>query len=427
MGVFTVCAGAMIGSGIFVLPGVAIAHAGPAAAVAYLLAGMVALPATLSQAELMSAMPRAGGIYHFVYRAFGPLPATVVGLGTWLVMMLKSAFGLVGLGIYFAYIFPVPVTALALVTCLVVTGTNLMGIKRTTAVQGVLVLPVLGSLVAFVALAFPSVQRDLYQPFLSGGAGSLAATVGLVYVSYVGVTRVAAIGADIRDPGRDSAKGMLMALGIVSLGYVALVAVVAGVIPRAESGELLTVIPSVAEVLWGRLGGVIFALAGVLALASVANAGILTAARFPFAMARNGLMPQAMATVRGDNWVPVTAVLVTGGLMLLFIGFIPVVELAELAGVFNLLVFIFNNLTVIRLRSMAPDWYTPRFKSPGYPWVQVSGIMGAGGVIVFMDTAAHVAAALLIVAGVGWYLWLVWSGSISRRTQLSTADEADMP
>ena len=192
MGVFTICAGAMIGSGIFVLPGVAIAQAGSTATLAYLLAGVIALPAALSQAELISAMPRAGGIYHFVYRAWGPFPATVVGLGTWLVMILKCAFGLVGLSLYISFIVPLPVLPVALFNCVLVTGTNLLGIKRTTTVQNWLVFPVLVSLALFVLLGFSSTRSELYEPLLSGGFSTMLFTTGLVYISYVGITRVAA-------------------------------------------------------------------------------------------------------------------------------------------------------------------------------------------------------------------------------------------
>ena len=111
--VFTVSLGAMIGSGIFVLPGLAAEVAGPAAVLAYLIAGVVVVPAAVSQSELATAMPRAGGAYFFIDRAMGPLVGTVAGFGVWFALVFKSAFALVGLGGYLRYFVDLPMLTVA--------------------------------------------------------------------------------------------------------------------------------------------------------------------------------------------------------------------------------------------------------------------------------------------------------------------------
>lgn len=93
--VVAVCTGAMFSSGFFLLPGLAAARAGPAVVLAYLLAGLLVLPAMFSKAELSTAMPRAGGTYYFLDRSLGPLMGTVGGLGIWVSLILKSAFTLI--------------------------------------------------------------------------------------------------------------------------------------------------------------------------------------------------------------------------------------------------------------------------------------------------------------------------------------------
>ena len=95
--VFALSTGAMLSSGLFLLPGLAVAKAGPSAVLAYLIAGLLAVPAMLSVAELASALPKAGGAYYFLERALGPSVGTVAGLGTWLSLVLKDAFALVGM------------------------------------------------------------------------------------------------------------------------------------------------------------------------------------------------------------------------------------------------------------------------------------------------------------------------------------------
>ena len=98
--VIAISIAAMLGSGLFVLPGIAVGYTGPSVWLAYLAAGLCVLPAALSKAELATAMPESGGTYVYIDRTFGPLAGTIAGLGLWLSLLLKSAFALVGFGAY---------------------------------------------------------------------------------------------------------------------------------------------------------------------------------------------------------------------------------------------------------------------------------------------------------------------------------------
>ena len=105
-GVVAISISAMMGSGIFVLPGLAAIKTGTSVWLAYLLAGLCVLPAALSKAELATAMPTSGGTYVYIERVFGPLAGTIAGLGLWLSLLLKSAFALVGFGAYASMLVP---------------------------------------------------------------------------------------------------------------------------------------------------------------------------------------------------------------------------------------------------------------------------------------------------------------------------------
>jgi len=98
--VFCISSGAMISSGLFILPGLVYAKIGPAVILAYILAGLFILPALFAKAELTTAMPRAGGSYFFVERSMGSLAGTIGGFASWFSLSLKSAFALVGIGIF---------------------------------------------------------------------------------------------------------------------------------------------------------------------------------------------------------------------------------------------------------------------------------------------------------------------------------------
>ena len=208
--VFAISTGAMFSSGFFLLPGLASAQAGPAVVLAYLLAGLLVVPAMLSKAELSTAMPRAGGTYYFLDRSLGPLVGAVGGLGTWSALILKSAFAIIGMGAYLTLFVEVPMTALAIALTLFFTLVNLVGAKETGRLQGILVVVLLAALLFFVvqglvevaALGGAEVGRQ-FTPFLPFGSEGLFATVGLVFVAAHG-HRVLRRGG-VRDGGRAGA------------------------------------------------------------------------------------------------------------------------------------------------------------------------------------------------------------------------------
>ena len=112
--VIAIAIGGMLGSGIFVLPGLAAAKTGPSVWLAYLLAACCVLPAALSKSELATAMPTSGGSYVYIERTFGPIMGTISGIGLWLSLLLKSSFALVGFGAYLLVLADLPLKATSL-------------------------------------------------------------------------------------------------------------------------------------------------------------------------------------------------------------------------------------------------------------------------------------------------------------------------
>ena len=137
--VFALSTGAMLSSGLFLLPGIAAAKAGPAAILAYLIAGLLAVPAMLSVSELSTALPKAGGAYYFLERALGPAVGTVAGFGAWISLVLKDAFAMVGMSAYLVLIVDVNSKNLALILIAFFTLLNVVGSKASASLQLVLV------------------------------------------------------------------------------------------------------------------------------------------------------------------------------------------------------------------------------------------------------------------------------------------------
>ncbi|MGB2660790.1 MAG: amino acid permease, partial [Candidatus Omnitrophota bacterium] len=138
--VFCIASGAMISSGLFVLPGLAHAKAGPAVVISYFLAGLLAMAGMLSQAELVSAMPKAGGTYFYVTRSMGPAIGTVDGLLTWLSVSLKSSFALIGMAAFANLAVGMDMRLIAVLFCLFFLFINFIGIKEAGRIQVLIVM-----------------------------------------------------------------------------------------------------------------------------------------------------------------------------------------------------------------------------------------------------------------------------------------------
>ena len=393
----------MIGSGIFVLPGLAFSIAGPSVILAFFLAGFVVLPAALSQSEMATAMPEAGGTYLYIDRAMGPLMGTIAGFGVWFSLVFKAAFALVGLSAYLEFFVEHPERPIAAALAVLLIIVNLMGVHQTAKFQTALVSTVLVLLAGFIIFGTPSTDPERFQPFLSEGVNGLLSATAVVFVSYIGVTKVASLAEEIKRPGRTIPLGILTSVGIAMLLYPAVVAVMVGVTPASELAQTETPVLTAAAHFLGTSGTYVVAGAAVLALLSMANAGVIASARYPLAMARNSLAPPFLARIGHKSGVPVAGISVTGVLLILLVLFVPLIELAKLASAFQLLVFVLVNIALIAFRESHLDWYQPKFRSPLYPLPQAFGIAAALLLLTQMGIVPLVGALTIVLAGVVWY------------------------
>lgn len=403
--VFTTATGTMIGAGIFILPGVAAEGAGPGAALSFLFAGIIASLAALSVCELATAMPKAGGPYYFVSRAMGPLMGTVVGLGAWLALILKGSFALVGLGQYVFYISPIPVLVTAVVGGGALVLINLVGARATGLLQNVTVFILLGMLSVFVVRGLMAVDESTLRPLLPFGWEGVIRTTGLVFISYLGIVKAAAVAEEVKNPGRNLPLGILSSVALVTLLYVSTMVIVTGVLPMADIVVATAPLADAGEIFMGAAGGMVVVISGILATISTGNAAILSSSRYPFAMARDALMTPWIRHIHRRFQTPARSILVTGGTMIVLALLLDVEGLAKLGGVFGMMVFSLVNVSVLVLRRIAPEWYRPSFRVPLYPVLPVLGAVAALAPIPQLGLFSHMAAVGFILLGVGWYLW----------------------
>ncbi|EMA47250.1 universal stress protein [Halococcus saccharolyticus] len=405
--VLAISIGAMIGSGIFILPAVAVGYAGPAVVLAYVLAGIVVLPAALSKSEMATAMPESGGTYIFIERGMGPLLGTVAGIGTWFSLSFKGGLALVGGVPYLLYLFDVPptiTTPLALTLAVILVLVNLLGAKQTGRVQVVIVAVMLAALGWFAVGGTPSVQPANYAGFFESGIGGILTATGLVFVSYAGVTKVASVAEEVENPERNIPLGILGSLGFTTALYALIVIVMLGVTDTSAIAASDAPMAVAAEAALGPAGVAAVVVAALLALVSTANAGILSSSRYPFAMSRDNLVPPSLGQISDRFNTPSASITLTGVVLLLLIAFVPLESIAKLASAFQILVFVLVNFAVVAFRRGSME-YEPTFEAPLYPWMQGFGVVGGLLLLTQMGTIPLLGAVLITAGSVAWYFW----------------------
>lgn len=412
--VVAISIGGMLGSGIFVLPGIAAAKTGPSIWLAYLIAGLCVLPAALSKSELATAMPTSGGTYVYIERTFGPIFGTIAGFGLWLSLLLKSAFALVGFGAYMFVLAQLPLKATALGFLVLIMILNVMGVKKVGQVQIVVVAVSILGLLLILLVGLPTINPANLDPaFTHGGRGLLTASA-FVFISYAGVTKIAAIAEEIKNPRRNLPLAMMSALLLVTILYSFITFVLVGNIPVAQLAEDIRPIHTLSLAIGGKVAGYVAAAIGVVTLISMANSGVLAGSRFPFAMSRDKLLPVFLSKVHPRYTTPVTTIVLTCAVMAVVIVFLDVERIAKLASSFMVMMFIAVNSCVIVLRETSVQWYEPSYRSPLYPVTQVFGII-SGLVLLFLLGSLALIGMVLLAAG-GFAVYHFYGASRVQRS-----------
>ena len=272
----------MLGSGIFVLPGLASSSTGSGLWLAYLLSGICILPAAASKSELATAMPTSGGTYIYLERTFGPMAGTIAGLGLWLSLLLKSAFALVGFGAYLSVFTDISLQNISLAILVLITFLNIFGVGK---VSFILIFVVSLSILSLLGLMGTAIFAEKMNApptlFLPDGVNGLISATALVFVSFMGVTKVAAIAEEIQSPEKNLPRGIFISLMAVTILYCSISYVMVKVVPMEYIHDSLRPIYLLSTHVWGKMGGIVIAIIAIITTSSMGNAGLLAASRFP--------------------------------------------------------------------------------------------------------------------------------------------------
>ncbi len=420
--------GAIIGTGIFVLTGIAAAtQSGPAVILSFVFAGIACAFAALSYAELSAAVGGCGSAYGYSYVAFGEIFAFIIGWDLILEYSLAVATVANGWSGYFnnaleAIGIPLPdllikapklggivnLPAVAIILMLMIL--LIIGVKHSAKVNNAMVFVKLLTITIFIAVAAFNVHPENWQPFMpygwfqtlpDGKTTGVLAGASLVFFAYVGFDAVSTAAEEARDPQRDLPFGIVSSLAFCTIIYILVSGLLTGVVNYSE----LNVSSPVAHAMnllgynWASALISTGVIAGLTTVMLVLYYGLT---RIIFAMSRDGLLSPFFGEVHSKTQTPVRVIILCGIIMASAAGFIPLGDLAELVNIGTLAAFVLVCLGVLVLRITKPDMPRP-FRSPFSPLFPVLGMLSCTALMAFLPAMTWLRFVVWLVIGMGIY------------------------
>lgn len=406
--------GAIIGTGIFVLIGVAAGLAGPSVILSFMIAGFVALLSGLSAAELSSFITEAGASYIYTTKAFGAFPGFIVGWMKSFDYIVGASAVSLGFAAYFTYLIGIP----PLTATLVAIGTvwpfllmllNLKGMKEASGTNNILVALKVSALVLFIFVGGSYLvsqgNYSNYIPFFPNGLHGMFSGAAIIFFAFIGFNTVAMVAEEVKDPEKNVHRAIILSFAVCTLLYIGVAIVAVGlvnwqVLETSKAPLELALSAATSNPLILKF----IAISALFATTSVIVSSIIGASRALFAMARQGVIPKVLARVSLQG-IPAATVLLSGVVISLIVLFTNA-NLNFLASVFNLgtlLTFFFINASLIQLRRTMPA--APRqFRVPLYPVTPLLGAASCIALAFYLNINAIVASAGWISVGILAYV-----------------------
>lgn len=395
--------GIIIGTGIFVLTGVVAAdYAGPGIMLSFVLAGITCAFVALAYSELAAALPVAGSGYTYTYSTLGEIVAWLVGWGLILEYSVGSATVAVGWSAYLSgllkstgFHLPQALTAgpmegglinlpamliVGIITLLLIRGT-----KESARVNKILVFIKVAAIFIFLFLAAPSVEPANWVPVLPFGWHGVSAGTAVIFFSYIGFDCIATAAEETNNPNRDMPIGIIASLLICTLLYIAVSAVLTGVVPYSDLNNAEPV-AYVLRHLGYSFGSALVGTGALCGLSTVILVFLFAQSRVFFAMSRDGLLPKSFSKVNAKTGTPVEVTLIVGTLVAIMAGLTPIHVIAEMTSAGTLFAFICSLLGVMILRKRHPELPRP-FRCPALYPMATLGIVFCG--YIFSNLSVH--------------------------------------
>ncbi len=373
--------GVIIGTGIFVLTGVAAAkYAGPGLMLSFVLAGLTVAFVSLAYSELASMVPIAGSAYTYTYTSVGEFAAWLVGCGLVLEYTVGASAVAGGWSAYLTGILksagihlPKALTAVpadggiinlpAVAITLFLTFLLVRGVKESAKLNKILVAVKLGAIFLFLLLAGPKVDPTNWTPFLPYGWAGVSAGAAVIFFAYLGIDSIATAAEEAKNPTRDMPIGILGSLVVCTILYIGVTAVMTGTTPytQLDTAEPVTF---VLRNLGYNFGSAIVGTGAIAGLTTVLMVMMYAQSRAFFAMSRDGLIPSKLGKIHPKFGTPYRLSIIVGCAVAIMSGFTPIHVVAEMCSIGTLFAFFMAIIGVMILRKTKPNMERP-FKCPG--------------------------------------------------------------
>jgi APA family basic amino acid/polyamine antiporter len=438
--------GSVIGTGIFVFTGTAASqNAGPALVLSMIVAATACALAGLCYAELASMIPVAGSAYTYAYASSGELVAWIIGWDLILEYALSCSTIAVGWSGYFVSLMhdlgvriPPAFTAAygtmavaadgtmvpgvfnlpASLIVLLVAALLVIGIKQSADANTALVVLKVAVLIAFVALGAAYVRREHLTPFIPPNTGEfghfgvsgIMRGAAVMFFAYIGFDAVSTAAQEARNPQRDMPIGILASLAICTVLYIAVALVLLGIVPyqKLNVADPLAVGIDATGLTWFSPVVKVSALFGLFSTMLVQ---LLGQTRIFYSMSRDGLLPRLFGALHPRFRTPWLSTMLTGGVVTVAAGLLPIGLLGQLVSIGSLLAFVLVCIGVIVLRRTAPDVARP-FRCPGVPWVPILGALACVAQMVSLPLKTW--ARLVVWMALGFVIYLLYSRGRAR-------------
>jgi APA family basic amino acid/polyamine antiporter len=383
--------GAIIGTGIFVIIGEAIADSGPGIVVSFVLAGVTCIFSALCYAELASTLPVSGSAYTYAYATMGELVAWIIGWDLILEYGVSVAAVAVGWGAYlkelldslFGISIPASiadppgeggsVNVPAVVLVAGVAALLVAGIRESARTNTVMVIIKLGVLVFFIAVAATVFDSGNFTPFAPNGFDGIESAAALIFFAYIGFDAVSTGSEECREPKRDLPIAIIGSLTIATVLYILVALAAIGALPAGElagqDAPLAVALSEGAGISWGAD---VVSFGALVAIASVTLTVLFGQTRVSFAMSRDGLLPRRLSEVWDRTKTPALLTILFAVPAAALAAFAPLSEIAELVNIGTLFAFFLVNVGVIVLRRSKPE-LERGFRVPLVPVLPIIG------------------------------------------------------
>jgi APA family basic amino acid/polyamine antiporter len=435
--------GSTVGAGIFVVTGVAAGnYAGPAVVLSFVISGTVALFAAMCYVELAAMVPCAGSAYTYAYAGLGEIWAWIIGWD----MILEYAFSIsavaVGWSGYIGTLFanaglPLPaalanpfgvsgglVNLPAVLVILCITALLIIGVKESAGVNTIIVIVKMGVIILFLFLATSHISAVNYSPFAPYGVNGILTGAAIVFFAYIGFDAVTTAAEETENPQRNIPLGIIGSAVIVMILYIAVSAVLTGVVPYTSLINNNAPISYALTAIGIPWGAALISVGAIAGLTSVLIVTLYGQTRIFFAMARDGLLPRMFAYVHPVYRTPVVITLITGSVTAIIAGFLPLDLIVQLVNIGTLSAFFIVAITVIVLRRTEPD--APRtFRTPLVPFVPILCMLFCLGLISVLPIITLLRFVIWLVIGlIIYYLYGLRHSVIGVHKQGTPEDEA---